>query len=551
MPFPFTFPFTFDVSDQSFPSAGTLLTRIAFQSDPLEAWPIWNNITGVREVHIRRGRNHDLDRMEAGSMDIIIDNQNGNLWPDNAGGDYSPNVKTMKKINVRAIYNGTIYNLFTGYIESYNPGWLGDGGYGSIMTLHCVDGFKVLGLQVLNAAGYSAEQSGTRFANVLTSCSWPTADRAIDPGQDVFQATGALVNVNALEHLQQGQESELGLFYMDVDGKAVFEDRSHRTASPHSVSQATFGEAGGLPFTDLKYVLDETLLFNDVRITRTGGAEQIQSNSASQTAYGKRSLVRATLHSTDAQALRLAIYYLARYAAIAGRVESIQLLPSPTNSLWAQVMNRKISDRITVRKTEAGIDQDYFIEGITHDWVFTSGEVSTQYQLSDADLYMNTPDSQTVTLNPSANGALLEWDSGNYATVSDDSDATYLSEGNTGTLPIDVFVHPGTGYSIATVDYVKVTIRGNDTSGTPRNDLRAVLKIGANYYYGSWVLQADAIANFTETWNTSPATGVAWTIDEVNNMQFGVQAAVFHLMPAYHLTKVYKVSAETRFTPGW
>src|SRR3990167_6795205 len=116
-------------------SEPTFIVRIAFASNPLDASPSWTTVSGIRRITISRGRNHELDRMETGRATVELDNQSGDFWPDNTGGAYYGNVKVMKRINIRATLDAVTYDLFTGYIESFRPGYLGQGGYGSVMTL--------------------------------------------------------------------------------------------------------------------------------------------------------------------------------------------------------------------------------------------------------------------------------------------------------------------------------------------------------------------------------------------------------------------------------
>ena len=67
-------------------SEPTFTVRIAFASDPLDASPSWTTVSGVRRISISRGRNHELDRMEAGRATVVLDNRSGDFWPDNSGG---------------------------------------------------------------------------------------------------------------------------------------------------------------------------------------------------------------------------------------------------------------------------------------------------------------------------------------------------------------------------------------------------------------------------------------------------------------------------------
>lgn len=367
-----------------------LTLRIAFGSDPMDAAPAWTDITNdVRRIRINRGRQHELDRMEAGTMKLELKNMHGNYWPLNAGGAYFPNVLPGKRVDLTATYNAVPYPLYTGFIEEWNPDWLEEtGGLLPIVKPDCADLINNLSNYDLNHAGYAQELSGTRVGNILDDLGWPAGARDLDTGQSLIQASGALVDKNSMEHLFLVQRSELGIIYQAGDGDIQFEDRRHRLVAPHTVSQGIFGDDLGENFyhgMEPRYGSDE--IRNDLRITRSGGTQQSASDAPSQTSYGKRSLSRTGLLMTvDAEAKDQADYMLKRYKDPALRNRLLKLIAErDPGRLWPHVLGREISDRITVRRNEASIDNDYHIEGIQHDINLVDHTWITSWQLSDAD----------------------------------------------------------------------------------------------------------------------------------------------------------------------
>ena len=367
----------------------TLTLRMAFASDPMDAVPVWTTITNdVRRIYIKRGRQHELDRMEAGTCYIELLNQHGNYWPLNAAGAYFPNVLPGKRVNLIATYNAVPYELYTGFIEDWNPDWLQrKGGLIPIVRPNCVDLLSNLANFDINSAGYAQELSGARVGNVLDEIIWPAGARDLDAGQSLMQASGALADENALEHLAIIQQSELGIVYIAGDGDVQFEDRHHRLLN-HQVSLAIFGDDLGENFyhgMEPRYGAED--IRNDIRITRDGGAQQSASDAASQTAYGKRSLSSSGLLMTsDLETQDQANYMIKRYKDPALRNRILKIIPErDPDRLWPKTLGYEISDRITVRRNEASIDQDYHIEGIIHDINLADRTWSTQWQLSDAD----------------------------------------------------------------------------------------------------------------------------------------------------------------------
>lgn len=366
----------------------TLTLRIAFASDPMAASPSWTTVTSdLRSVTIKRGRQHELNRMEAAIADLELNNRHSNYWANNAGGTYYPNVKPNKRLNLYAVYNAVTYHLYTGFIEDWNPGWIDQkGGLFPIVQPQCVGLAANIARYDLNHAGYAQELSGTRVGNILDHFGW-LGGRDFDAGRSDIQATGALENVNAWEHLINIQKSEFGVIYVAGDGDVQFEDRHHRLKGAHLTSQATFGEdSGEKPYHGLKPRYGASQIYNDVRIKREGGSQQSAIDATSQSDYGKRSFAESgLLMTTDGEALDQAHFILRSYKDPHLRTRLLRIVPeSHPSDLWPQVLGREISDRITLRRNEADMDEDYFIEGITHNIDLVALTWATIWQLSSA-----------------------------------------------------------------------------------------------------------------------------------------------------------------------
>uniref|UniRef100_A0A6M3IZ84 Putative tail protein n=1 Tax=viral metagenome TaxID=1070528 RepID=A0A6M3IZ84_9ZZZZ len=364
----------------------TVVTRVAFGSDPMDAAPVWDDISGdMMQFSTKRGRQHELNRMEAGVAMVELKNTDGDYWPDNAGGSYYPDVLPRKRLNMRAVFGGTTYDLFTGFMRAWEPGWRGQAGIGAVMKAQAVDLFRNLARFELNNAGEAQELSGARVGNVLDELGWPAGDRDLDNGQTTLQATGAQAAVNSLDHLSVVQDSEMGLMFIAGDGDVQYQDRHARLKSPFTVSQATFGDdVGEQRYFEVEFSEDDEFIYNDIRRTRLGGNEQTSSDATSQTTYGisTRNL-SGLLMVTDAEALAHCQYELARYKDPAMRVRAIRIYPDldPVN-LYPLVLGLDISDRITVRLNQASIDGDYHIEGVEH--FYDNERWVTRWELSEA-----------------------------------------------------------------------------------------------------------------------------------------------------------------------
>jgi len=367
----------------------TLTLRIAFASDPMASSPSWTTVTSdLRSMTIKRGRQHELDRIVAGVSDLELKNINGNYWPNNASSSYYPNVKPNKRINLYAVYASVTYHLYTGFIEDWNPSWVDQkGGLFPIVQPQCIDLVANIARYDLNHAGYPQQLSGARVGAVLDHFGWPAGARDLDLGQSQMKASGALAEVNAWEHLLDVQQSERGNIYIAGDGDVQFEDRHHRLKGSHLTSQAIFGDdAGEKAYHGLQPRYGASQIYNDVRITREGGAQQVASDATSQTSYGKRSYSETgLLIVSDGEIIDQANFILRRYKDPFFRTRELKIIPeSHPDDLWVQILGREISDRITLRRNEASMDEDYLIEGITHKIDLVKYTWETIWQLSSA-----------------------------------------------------------------------------------------------------------------------------------------------------------------------
>jgi hypothetical protein len=189
-----------------------------------------------------------------------------------------------------------------------------------------------------------------------------------------------------MEHLRNVQDAERGIVFIAGDGHVQFHSRHHRLLNEYT-SAATFGDdAGESMYVDLEPALDDTYVYNDVRMTRSGGTEQTASDATSQTAYGPRTYSETGLLLTaDTEALSMAQYLLSQYKDAAMRVSSITLWPDKAPAdLFPKCLGYDIAERITVRLNHAYVNEDYHIEGVRHDYE-RGGVWKTEWQLGNAD----------------------------------------------------------------------------------------------------------------------------------------------------------------------
>ena len=317
----------------------------------------------VRSAPTDRGASRELERVEAGTGTVVLDNRDGRFTPYNASSPYYPKILPMRRIRIRATWGAFSYPVLTGFVEAWPVGFR-EKGKDQFSPVRIVDGFKVLA-QAAVSGSFPEQSSGARIAAILEAAGWPSPLTDIDTGLSTVPAID-LENVAALEHIQKIERAEGGRFFMARNGDATFRDRS--TGNQPDLSARTWADDGtGMSYRDITLVFDDTLIANDIRLTRTGGTEQVATDFASQAKYGKRSYVESDLQLTgDSEVADLGDLLLERYAEPVLRVEGL-VDNAMRHELWDRVLARDINDVVQVIEKQTGVAQVSLIEGISHD----------------------------------------------------------------------------------------------------------------------------------------------------------------------------------------
>lgn len=281
----------------------------------------------VDSIATNRGRQINTEQFNTGSATIRILDQNGNFNPQNPASPYYTYLSPMRKIAITATYQGVTYPIFAGYITNYNtttPKFTGDLVY---TTISAVDGFRLFqNAQFFGVTGAAAGQTtGTRITKILDTIGWPQSMRDIDTGLTTVQDDPATQRT-ALSALQTVATTEYGAFYIGGDGKAVFQDRTVTVGSVAATPTVFNDDGTAISYFDVKWVLDDSQVYNKATVTRNGGSVQTVSDSASISKYFTHSYNQSgLLMQTDAEALDYAKAFIASRKETSIRVDELTL----------------------------------------------------------------------------------------------------------------------------------------------------------------------------------------------------------------------------------
>ena len=331
------------------------------------------------QVSIRRGRNRILNKFEAGTAVVTLADDNGNWSPANTSSPYYGKLLPLRKIRIYADYNdggGTDrYYLYSGYITSYNSTY----GLGvdetSKITLQCVDGFRLLnGIGISTVAGAGSPQlSGDRINTLLDVVNFPTSQRDVDSGNSTLQADPGTSDRDLLGAIQLVESSEFGGFFLSAEGNATFLSRDTISKKADETPIIFSDDGTGITYQQIEFANDDTLLVNDVTVTRLNGTSQNVFDQTSIDTYflhsGKRDGI---LVQTDAEALNQAQTLLVARKDTTDRIDSmtLNLLDSSAPTKIVAGLNLEIFDLVNVTKTVPGgstITKELFVQGIQHD----------------------------------------------------------------------------------------------------------------------------------------------------------------------------------------
>lgn len=310
----------------------------------------------TKSFRISRGRDDNLDPMRAGECTITLKDTNGKFNPKNASSVLTGQLLPMRPVRIRATLSGTTYGLFRGFIRSIDHN-----ADARESTINAVDLYIWLS-RVSPTIASATTTTGGAISLILDAVGWTDpAFRDLDTGDSItFSADGTATALALIEGLL---EAERGVFYIDGDGIAVYENRHAKAL--RTTSAATFTNV----LTQIQPGTDLDRIRNRWTVTREGGGTATSYDADSQATYGWADgpAITTSYLASDGAGTSLANYLVAMRKDPRAPVRGVDLT-NQDETVYTQMLTRELQDRITVVESGiSGTTGDYHIEQITHE----------------------------------------------------------------------------------------------------------------------------------------------------------------------------------------
>jgi hypothetical protein len=352
--------------------------------------PIFIDVTDkVASASIRRGKNRELERYNAGGATVVFHNEDRLFDPLNDDSIYAGNIIPRRQVRISS---GGIPQ-FTGIIEDWNLDY--DVSGKSNASIIASDAFSLLAQQNLTAGTATPETTGERLDAILSmpTVAWPLTQRRIDTGSSELGADVWDASDNALSYMQQVEASEQGQLFIDRDGYVRFVNGAVTPTS--DLSAVLFSDNGvGVPYTSATVSYGTELLFNQVQVSApTANAEA--NNVESQDRYGITQTAVDTLLATLNAVQSLALFWVAKYGEPEYRFQDLSVsLDGLSGQNLIDTLNVELGDIVQIEFTPNGIGApisrygqvnkiEHNITPGSHDVVFGFGSLQFSFLVLD------------------------------------------------------------------------------------------------------------------------------------------------------------------------
>lgn len=325
-----------------------LILELAPEPAPL----VWHDITcDVRSLAIRYGRERFTNRYDAGTLQVVLNNDDGEYTYQTA---HPLNLRPGRQVRVIASYEDVSYPLAFGILDSITEGYSLDGRV--VSTWQCVDPTTILSNKTTETGSTATVKSGKRINNILDQSGY--AFRDLDEG--VWYTDGLHDSGRSLrDEAGVTADSEGAAFFAERNGTIVYRDRNWRTTDPMLMNVTadmlarpdgplevvdqipTLPDAPAICLSELQTDWSLARVMNIVSLANAGGTAQTFIDEASVSAHGPHTYERMDFvlrgNSPDPLPIRAADL-MDGYANPVLRVTSLSFAPGLSGD-WAYCLS--------------------------------------------------------------------------------------------------------------------------------------------------------------------------------------------------------------------
>jgi len=341
-----------------------------------------------------RGKSQALDRIDAGTINIILDNSDREFDPLNPNSFFFGQLIPGREVRVSCNNYPVIYGFIDDLDIAYQPN------NRSVVSIQSSDALKSLTINNLPAVSPAAELSGARVTRILDlpEVAWPLDRRSIDIGNSLLSDVAITEGTQTVAYLQLVATSEAGEVFVSKDGRFVFKARN---SAPGVIDIIFTDEASvpgftDIPFADLEVVYGSEQLYNRIVITNNKAVpdEVTSEDGDSQALYGPRSYsVIGLLNDSVTELQFLADFLLARFKEPQYRFSSLSVVMDILSEAQQnEVLDLEIGNIVQVKFTPSGIppaiEQYVRIIGVSHDWSNNEKRINLSLERLDFSLFV-------------------------------------------------------------------------------------------------------------------------------------------------------------------
>lgn len=351
----------------------------------------WLNITSyVQSVNITRGRSRELDKFEAGSFSITLNNRSRAFDPTYTFSPYYGYVVPRRRVRVSSA--GVV--IFTGYVADWNLSY--DVSGESIAVATGNDAFIYLTNQLAPTLSNGSVLSGVRIAALITylGVTWPGGTSSINDGLRLLQADTIPANTNLLDYLQLCERTERGFLFVSANNALTYYNYAGTGSPAPTQSSIIFSDASNIGYQNIDVVYGSELLYNTIVLSRLSGGTVTVTDSASVSAYGQSVYQDdGLLTDTDANLTNQALVIAGKFSTPEYRFDSVSVMLNPLSAgNQASVLGLELADTVKVVFTPNTVGSEISkyvrIIGIEHNMSIDQHVVTYKFTETDGDAFI-------------------------------------------------------------------------------------------------------------------------------------------------------------------